>query len=124
MSKFESINEDDPEWDKLTEKIVCGNTECLRYCTVQTIIDKLTSPGCGFDHVFVDMLLLCLPSFTTPLEFFNSLSDKLFAPQDVNKFIIEQIQMKVLYIFRSWATNPCAYTDMSSGALLVSNSHR
>lgn len=113
------IHGQDTEWEDTKEGVVAGNTSCLRYSNIKMIVEKLTMPGCVFDHQFLETLLLCLPSFSNPLEFFNCLAQHLFPSTPVkNVFLLEQVQTKVLMVLRCWVKNQCAYADMSTGSLL------
>jgi len=113
------IHGQDTEWEDTKEGVICGSTSCLRYSNIKMIVDKLTMPGCVFDHLFLGTLLLCLPSFSTPLEFFNCLAEQLFPSTPVkNVFVLEQVQTKVLMVLRCWVKDRCAYADMSTGSLL------
>ena len=111
------------EWEETTEEIICGTTTCRRYANIKSIVDCLTSPGSVYDYAFLNILLLCLPSISSPIEFFNCLLDKFtnikIESYNYNKHVVEQIQMKILITMRCWVINPwCAYADMSSGSLL------
>ena len=97
------------------EEILCGDTKSRRYENIYGIVELLITPGCPFDYTFFNTLLLCLPSISSPQEFFNCLSNKMYIPHS-NRDIMEQIQMKVLIALRYWCMNICAYADMSSGS--------
>lgn len=69
------------EWEDLKEEVTCGSyTSCLRYSNIRTVIDQLVAPGSAFDYEFLNRILMCLPSISTPLEVYNCLTQKLKPP--------------------------------------------
>jgi hypothetical protein len=112
------------EWEFSEEEIVVGDgigaAKLSRYSSLKDIVKYLTKEGCAMHYDLLSVILLCLPSFTTFKDFYNLLVERfkdIEGNNDNNATKLEQIQMKVLVIFRCWVKSQFAYSDIT-GALM------
>lgn len=117
MDKF-AVSGEIADWEDNKETVKYGKITLGRYTSIAVLISCLTQEGHAFDYGLANSIILCLPSFLTPNDFFLKLVDRYQSATVLADIICEQIQMKTLITLQCWVRNPCAHADLS-GSLLV-----
>jgi hypothetical protein len=105
-----------PVWDESDEQVKIGGIELKRFVTLSGIITNLLSGGeTSLDLEVVATVLLLLPSFSAPRDFFAMLYDRydLKRISNATNFCREQKQLKILAILLYWLRSEFAGCDVS-----------
>lgn len=109
-----------PDWEESEERIIVGCSELKRFVSLPDVITYyLSNEGSVVNHDLISMIVLCLPSFSTPKDFFDLLRERfdVFQTSAVTTSCREQKQLKILSILHHWAKTQTATYDFS-GSLI------
>lgn len=82
-----------------------------RFLGLADLIRTLTQPANALDYNLIRPVLLAIPSFTSPFEFFRCIVDRYYEANEmqVDK---DQIKFKVLAVMHCWLEQPYAHADL------------
>lgn len=86
-----------------------------RYLSLTDLIKTLTEPANALDYDIIRPILLSIPSFTSPFEFFRCIVDRFY---EANSSYVDsdQIKFKALAILHCWLEQPFAHADLAAAS--------
>ena len=92
--------------NETTEEIQVDRLKISRFATLDELVLTFTNARASTNNTLLDVVLTCLPSFSTEIELFHLLKDRyanvIASPTSRTPGNIIQVRIKVMLVLRSW----------------------